>query len=117
MSFKLTLILNNYSLDKSIQFKNNIFITKIYPYHNLLDVLFLLKNNFIRAILYLNNDVIFDTSEIKLPKKMYKLYNYKDRTLYTHCIELDDYLVGIDVMKIYKIKYFSSFFIMKKSQI
>ena len=35
--------------------------------------------------------------------------------LYTHCIELDEYLIGIDVMNIYKIKYFSSFFIMKKN--
>jgi len=115
MSYKLTLILNNYTIDKSIQLNNNIFITKIYPYHNLLDILFLLKHNSFRAILSLNNDIIFDTLEIKLPQKMYKLYNFKHRTLYTHCIELDEYLIGIDVMKIYKIKYFSSFFIMKKS--
>jgi hypothetical protein len=114
MYYKLVIILNNYKIEKSIYFNKNIYITKIYQYHNILDILFSTYNNIMRIILYDNDIVIFDTNDIILPKKLYKLYNFGGRKLYTYCLELDEFLIGIDIMKIYKIKYFSSFFIMRK---
>jgi len=114
MYYKLIIKLNDYTIEKWIYFNKNIFIAKIYPYHDLLNILFLTYSNVMRVMLYDNNNIILDSNDIKLPKKLYKLYNFNGRKLYTYCLELDDYLIGIDVMKIYKIKYFSSFFIMKK---
>ena len=115
MYYKLKIILNDYTIERSFIFNNYIYITKIYPINDLLNVLFLTKENKIKVSLFYFDSLIFESNEITLPQKMYKLYNYKGRKLYTHCIELDEYLIGIDVMNIYKIKYFSSFFIMKKN--
>jgi len=114
MYYKLVIIWNNYTITKSIIFNNNISIFKIYPCHDLLSILFSPYENTMRILLYENNMIILDTKDIILPKKLYKLYNFRGRKLYTFCLELDDFIIGIDIMKIYKIKYFSSFFIMKK---
>lgn len=114
MYYKLVLILNDYKFVKTINFLKNICITKIGPYNNISEIMFYSKKNIIKIELYEDDKKIFDSDIITIPKKLYKLYEFNFKKLYTHCIEFSEYLICIDIMKIYKMKYFKSIFILKK---
>ena len=115
MYYKLVILLNDYKLVKTIHFVNNMCITKIEPYHHISNIIFSSKKNKMSIQLYEDDKKIFDSNIIYIPNKLYKLYDYNFKKLYTHCIEFSEYLICIDIMKIYKMKYFKSIFIAKKN--
>ena len=59
-------------------------------------------------------DIIFDSHDIKLPKKLYKLYSHSYKKLYTHSEEFDNYIVCIDIMQYYDIKFLKSVYLIIK---
>ena len=73
-----------------------------------------MKENLMEVKLYENDEIIFETKIMQLPKEMYLLYHKGIKKLYTHCIEFDNFVIAIDVMKFYKVKFFSSFYILEK---
>ena len=113
MYYKFVIFLNESKIEKIVNFKNNMCICKL-DNSNISDILLSSKNNIIRVQIYDFDKKILDSDDILLPKKLYRMYTIGLKKLYTHCIELEEYFVCIDVMKIYKIRYFKSIFISKK---
>lgn len=112
MYYKLVIYLNNYIIEKTISFKNNMSITNI-SNNNISDIIYSSNSNNIRLNLFKENDLILDTDNILVPKKLYKMYDLGYKKLYSFCLEFDEYLICIDIIKIYKMKYFKSIFIAK----
>ena len=114
MYYKLVIFLNEFKIEKVINFKNNMCISKIDADSNIVNILLSSRTNKVRVQLYDFNKKIMDSDDIILPKKLYRIYKFGLKKLYTHCIELEEHFICIDIMKIYKIRYFKSIFIAKK---
>tara|TARA_Y100000589_G_C26796983_1_gene484129 strand:- start:93 stop:437 length:345 start_codon:yes stop_codon:yes gene_type:complete len=111
-NYEISINWNNHSLIKKFNF-NNINVIKLYPFFPIVCLLCDKYENNARIKFYKNNIKFFDSLNLNIPKKMYKLYSYKKKKLYTYGHETESYTIFFDIMEKYNIKFLKDLYIIK----
>ncbi|VVU95661.1 hypothetical protein CPAV1605_1414 [seawater metagenome] len=116
MSYRLDIILNDYSF--STHFDLDRIQMKIYNIeraHPILSILWKDNLNVISFSLYYLNNLILQEERIIFTKELYEIYKIGNKNLFCHCLEFDKFVISIDIMSYFGMKYFKSIFIYRKS--
>ena len=117
MNYRLEIVLNNnYKFEKYFNFDGaNMIIFNLEKKHPILALICKDVQNVIDIFIYYKESLILNKKNIFIQEEeLYQIYTFEKKKLYCHCIEYNDFIIGIDIKEYYGMKYFKSIFIFKK---